>query len=588
MHVSFQRVRTSGFSLVEAVVVSALILLVFGGLLLGAQYSLELIAQSRAKLSALSLANDRMEFFRSLPYDDVGTIAGIPPGVIPQLSTTTLNDITFTERVLVEYVDDPADGQLTATTTDNNGIPSDYKRIKIEISWDIYETPGQIALVSNIVPRSIETTVGGGTVRVNVIDQDSLPLENASVRLRNDTTTTTVDVTRFTDASGVALFSGAPAASNYEIIVTAPGYSTDQTYVATTTNPNPATAPFTVLEADISTLTFQIDELSNLTARVLTSATYGSEDAVFSDPSVVATSTEVTIVSDELVLNGGPGSYSALGEAFLETVIPSSLVRWEAVTLGATTPTDTALRVRFYTASGTDYTLIPNSDLPGNGTGFDTRIINLSALDPVTYPSIVPHLTLESSDSSVTPQVAEVRTFYRAAETTGSGITATVQGSKVIGTELDASPIYKTTVSDVTDAQGEILLNDLEFDTYAITFPAGFDVAAACPTLPVVHRGGEDTLVEVTLAGNTAHSVLVRVVDSTGNPIPGAAVELESSLVSYTSSRETTPCGAAFFSGLTTSDDYRLTISKPGYAPATVDPIAVDGDVTNLVILNTL
>ena len=78
----------------------------------GTRVSLELIANSRANING-SLANDRMEYFRSLPYDDADTVAGIPSGIIPQNSTTTLNGIEFSERVLVEYVDDPADGQLT-------------------------------------------------------------------------------------------------------------------------------------------------------------------------------------------------------------------------------------------------------------------------------------------------------------------------------------------------------------------------------------------------------------------------------------------------------------------------------------------
>ena len=108
-----------GLSLVEVIVVAALSTLVFGGLLLSFKFSLELINQSRAKLSALSVANDRMEYFRSLPYNDVGVIAGFPAGTIPQNSTLNLNGINFSERVLVEYVDDDADG---STGADTNGI----------------------------------------------------------------------------------------------------------------------------------------------------------------------------------------------------------------------------------------------------------------------------------------------------------------------------------------------------------------------------------------------------------------------------------------------------------------------------------
>jgi hypothetical protein len=577
--------KTAGLSLVEAVLVSALILVVFGGLFTGVQYSLELIAQSRAKLSALSLANDRMEFFRSLPYDDVGTIAGIPPGTIPQNSTTTLNNIEFSERVLVEYVDDPADGAITATTTDSNGIPSDYKRIKIEISWNIYDTPGQISLVSNIVPRSIETTVGGGTVRVNVIDQDSLPLENAEVRLRNDTTTSTIDVTRFSDANGIALFSGAPAASNYELIVTAPGYSIDQTYIATTSNPNPTTAPFAVLESDISTLTFQIDRLSDIQARALSSVTFASADEFFTSSTSIATSTDVAIVGNALVLAGGSGNYPPNGDAYLPAVTPGSLVTWEAATLGIETPANTSFSTQFYTASGTDYTLIPDTDLPGNASGFTTRTINLSVLDVSTYPNIVPRVRLNSSNDVVTPRLDEVRVFYRASETAANGVSVGFSGTKIIGTNGGA-PIYKYDNTEVTNASGEINLTDIEFDSYTVTVPSTFDIAYSCPALPLVHRGGVDSALEFRLAPNTAHSLQVRVIDTTGSPIPGAAVELVSATTSYSGVVETNPCGTAFFSGLSAADDYLITVEQPGYVDGVIDPYTVSGDTNTLVILN--
>jgi len=73
-----------------------------------------------------------MEYFRSLPYNDVGVIAGFPAGTIPQNSTLNLNGINFSERVLVEYVDDDADG---STGADTNGIILDYKQIKLEYEW---------------------------------------------------------------------------------------------------------------------------------------------------------------------------------------------------------------------------------------------------------------------------------------------------------------------------------------------------------------------------------------------------------------------------------------------------------------------
>jgi hypothetical protein len=180
--------------------------LFFGGFFLTIQHSLNLVSDSRSRMTALSVANDQIEYIRSLSYDAVGTVSGLPGGALPQTSTTSLNQKIFTKRILIEYIDDAADGIGGA---DSNGITTDYKRAKVEVSWDHKGQTGQVILVSNIIPNSIETNIGGGTVRVLVTDANVLPVSGASVRLRNTTGTSSVDVTKVTDATGEALFGGA-------------------------------------------------------------------------------------------------------------------------------------------------------------------------------------------------------------------------------------------------------------------------------------------------------------------------------------------------------------------------------------------
>ncbi|PJC56055.1 hypothetical protein CO026_02400, partial [Candidatus Kaiserbacteria bacterium CG_4_9_14_0_2_um_filter_41_32] len=245
----------SGFSLVEVIIVSAIITLFFGELFGGLHYTLALITDSKARLTALSVANDAMEYIHSLSYDAVGTVAGIPSGLIPQVATSTLNGIEFEKRVLIEYVDAPADGLGAA---DSNSITTDYKNAKVTVSWTRNGKTNQIFLVSTITPRSIESDVGGGTLKVKVFDSVAEPLPGASVQVVNNTLLPNIDITRTTDASGIALFSGAPAGADYEIFVTASGYSSEQTYMATTALPNPTSRPVAVLEADVSTMNFFI------------------------------------------------------------------------------------------------------------------------------------------------------------------------------------------------------------------------------------------------------------------------------------------------------------------------------------------
>ena len=578
------RTRPHGFTIVEALIVIAIAVTMFGSLLVTFEYAFELLSHAKARTTALSIATDRMEYFRSLSYDDVGTISGIPAGTIPQNSTTTLNKIVFNERIIVEYVDDPADGLLTATTTDSNGIPADYKRVKIEMSWTIKGVTRNITLVSNIVPRSIETTDGGGTVRVNVLDADASPLMGAQVRLVNDSTSPTIDVTKNTDASGTALFSGAPAASNYEVVVTAPGYSTDQTYVADVTNPNPITAPFSLLEADISTVTFQIGELSDMDITTYSAITDLGDTEDFLGSAGVATSSGTEVASGVLRLEQVAGVYDSNGQAKLVTLTPAPLEAWGAVTVAATTPSNTQYTLQLFTVSSSTYTLIDDADLPGNAVGFTGPLIDISSLDAGSFPSIVVGVSLETSNTSVTPSIDEIGVYYRESATVRSGTALSLHGTKVIGTDLGANPIFKTSLSGSTDGGGELSFTDVEFDSYTFTIPGGLLVSTACPALPLLHEAGITSSLDIVLRSMVTPSLRTKVLSSSGTPIPGASVTLSRS--GFSATADTNLCGQTFMhSGVVVESDYDIEISKPGYVTQNITTFTISGNNDTVITL---
>ena len=585
--IRYPNTKQSGLLFVELIIVTAISVIIFGALFVSFQFTVELIASTRAKLSALSLANDRMEFFRSLPYDDVGVVAGFPSGTVPQTSVLTLNGIEFSERVRIDYVDDPADD---TAGVDDNGIITDYKQIKLEYTWNVDGNSRNLSLTSYIVPRSIESNVGGGTVRINVLDDQSLPLQGASVRLFTSSTTFSYDVTNPTNAVGSALFA-VPADSGYQVEVSAniagAQYSTSSTYVASAGNPNPAVSPFAVLEADVSTLTFQIGELSDLAIGTKSSVTEDSQIETFDDLSGVASSTgSTTVTSGDLVLLDTFGTYETSGDLFLTPVTPPVLENWEVIRLVADTPINTNYIVRMYTGSAaTAYTLIPDADLPGNSSGFTDNLVDISELDPVTYPSIVLGLSLTTTDTAVTPAIEEIETYWRESSVDRSSFTFDVRGDKTIGTELDATPIYKATSTQTTDASGEVTITDLEFDTYRIIPSGGQDVASACPAYPISHQAGIDSDVEILYVPGATDTLRVIVVDSLARPIPGASVQLERS--GYDVTQQTNSCGQTFFTGgLTDNSDYEITVGAAGFASQTIDPFTVSGDTVNTITLN--
>jgi prepilin-type N-terminal cleavage/methylation domain-containing protein len=564
---------TRGFSLIELLIVAAVISLFFGGLFTTVQTSLRLISDTRARLSALTVASDHLEYIRSLSYDAVGTVSGLPPGLIPQVSTTSLNQIAFTRRTLIEYVDDPADGSGAA---DSNSITTDFKRVKVEVSWTRQGVTDSVVLISNIIPRSIETSVGGGTIRVNVTDANILPLAGMTVRLLNTSGTTTVDVTRSTDATGVALFGGAPAQANYQVFVSEPGYSSAQTYVATTSLPNPSALPLSVTEANVTTVNFQIDRISTLGLEVLLARTEASSSLTFMSTSSIASSTNTALATGALVLASSSGTYIATGEAWLTPITPTPLARWQNLVVTETLPLGTSRTIRLYTSIGG--TLIPDSILPGNSVGFAGDIIDLTTLPTTIYPSIVPRVVLATANPSVTPTVTRVATYYVATQSPHSGGTFTLRGNKTIGTFVDFTPVYKTNVTRTLDSNGRFATTSLEWDTYQLQ-ATGYDIAEACADHPITVAPNTISTTTVLLTPNTANSLRVVVTDG-GVSVRDATVTV---IRSGSQSQQTSGCGQAFFGGLTAAADYRIEVTAPGFSTTVLEPFDITADVVTTV-----
>ncbi|KKQ88340.1 MAG: hypothetical protein UT12_C0021G0002 [Candidatus Curtissbacteria bacterium GW2011_GWC2_38_9] len=259
---SKDKVRFSnGASLIDVIFGVSIMLIIFIGIFGIFKLSIELVSSSKSKTGALALANEQMEFIRSLSYNAVGVVGGIPAGNIEQEEIIILNKTIYTRRTFIQYIDDLKDG---LEEEDENLITADYKLVKVEIKWTIGDTERKFSLISNIVPKGIETFEGGGTLIINSIDAYGMPIAGAQVNIKNNTIFPTIDLTAFTNNFGKIMFPGSPAAADYEIIVTKDGYSTAKTYDADVNNPNPDPGHLTVAEKETTRSTFAIDLLSGM------------------------------------------------------------------------------------------------------------------------------------------------------------------------------------------------------------------------------------------------------------------------------------------------------------------------------------
>ncbi len=222
-----------------------------------------LLLESKKSLIATSFANEYMEMMRNLSYDSVGVSGGIPSGSLEAIEVKEKNGTQYTIYTDIRYKDDPYDGVVGGSP--NDLINTDYKLVTIRVSWGNESPQQEVRLSSIFVPPGIETSVGAGTLAINIIDAfgDGVPFAN--ITLKNDSEG--ILFSTMTDDVGNILIPGAPEAEqSYEIIVNKLSYETVETYP-----PYPLSA-FTpidehssVLEGELTNKVIVMNPLAGLT-----------------------------------------------------------------------------------------------------------------------------------------------------------------------------------------------------------------------------------------------------------------------------------------------------------------------------------
>lgn len=547
--------------------------------------SIDLVSGSKARAGALALAQERMEELRSLPYASVGTVGGIPEGLIPQSESVTLNQTTYTRRTLIEYVDDPSDGEGAA---DENGITADYKVAKVELVWTVREATRTYSQVSTIVPRGIESLVGGGTLRIQVYDAYAAPLTGATVRVLNTTGSTTVDVTTYTNAQGVVVFPGTPVGVGYEITVSKAGYSSARTYGANASNPNPTPGHLSVADSQTTSASFFIDRLSSLAIRTLRPIEAATWEDEFDTDDLLATMSSTVVSGGGVVLAGSAGSYVSSGEAVSTTTEPSELSAWTSASWVATLAAGTGVSVRVYYDAAGAPALVPDAALPGNSAGFTSSPIDLRSISTTTYPSLGLGATLTTSDAQATPDLRVWEISYERGPVPIPDISFTLRGQKIIGTDGSGAAVYKFDETLATGASGSFSTSTMEWDTYPLALsPAeGYDIKEACGPLPLKLAPGTSAALDLYLVANSPHALRVTALDASGAVLTGASVRLTRTGVDITET--TSACGQAYFASLAEASDYAVTVGKTGYQSATYENVDVSGDAALEASLSAL
>jgi len=588
----FSSHKKSGLTLVEVLVGSFLMLVVFFGIFGLIRLSIKLIAQSKARIVATAFANQKIEQVRNLPYNQIGTVGGIPAGTIPETETITSNGVSFSIKTTVIYIDDPFDN-----TFPNDPFSWDYKRVKVAASW-IGFMAGTVDLVTDVAPKGIETTGGGGVISILVFDANGQSVPQVSIHIENSAVSPAIDATYQTNDQGRLFLPGAPACDTcYKITASKAGYNSDRTFavgeiIGGTTLAVPAKSFISVVEGQQTDTSFSVDRLS---AQTVQSVKY-VEEKTWSDSfddltkigetfQTVASTTEGSVKLDQ-----SQGQYFQTGYLVSAPITPTGLTQWGRLNWKQDAPASTNLKYHLLYSTSSNWEMIPDQDLTvggvTNSAGFDLSPIDIAELDTIKYKSIKIKADFSSDDASLTSSLYNWQITWFSSDTLTPipNLVFTLQGIKIIGTDNNGNQIYKYQQNLSTDGSGQIVIENLEWDSYKITvngISTGYDIANSSPSQPVnINPDGSQTTI-LKLANHQANTLLVTVKDSANNPLTGASVRLYKT--GYDKLKITTESGQAFYSPLSAAA-FTLDIMMTDFQDYSED-VDVSGQKEQVVVL---
>jgi type II secretory pathway pseudopilin PulG len=264
------RIRDSGgFTLIETVIGLAIMAMMVAAVSELFVSNINSLALGKARASGLGVANQQIEYLRSLPYASIATQGGTiyPPGSIADTQTISRDGLNFTLKTVVNYVDDPYDGNAAGTISGKpvDLAPADYKRATVTV----YLLPRnkQVAqLTTDIAARSESSATNTGVLSISIIDASGLPVQGATVTITNTTPSPAVNISTTSDNYGLVVVPNLPpdSGNHYQVTASLDGYSTSQTI------PDPAGTQTAVLLSpnvlvqQVTSLTLGIDRLSTL------------------------------------------------------------------------------------------------------------------------------------------------------------------------------------------------------------------------------------------------------------------------------------------------------------------------------------
>jgi len=587
------RHRNSGLTLIESLIGIALLLIVFISIFILIQLGIKLTSQSKARISATALANQKLELARNLPYDEVGTMGGIPAGSIPESEIIVRNNIAYAVKTTVVYVDDAFDD-----TFPDDPLAWDYKRVRVKVSWSEF-LGGEIFFQTDVAPRGVETTSGGGIISILVFDANGQPVPQADIQIENQEVIPPISANYETDDQGRLFVPGAPACNDcYKITTTKNGYNSERTYaigeiIRGQTMAKSNKPLLSIIEGQLSEISFSIDQLASKIVQTVRYVEEKNWSDSFDNETKISEKSQVTVDSSlsEVRLEEQDGQYQSSGYFISTTITPSGLVEWGRLNWNEEIPISTDIRYQILYYNGTDWVLIPDEDLTVDGVvnseGFPDSPIDLSQLDEFKYKSVRLKANFSTDDPSQTPRLFDWQITWFSSDTSIPipNLIFIMQGAKVLGLDSEDQPIYKYQQTLSTDASGQLTIPNLEWDSYRISVnpSSGYDIANSFPPQPINLNPGANQTTTIKLAIHQPDTLLLTIKNSAEQPLTGVNARLYRT--GYDKTKLTSDSGQAFYSPLSQAT-YNLEVKMAGYSDWS-SQVDVSGQTEQQVIMTT-
>lgn len=261
----FKMDKSRGFTLVETLVATSIFVVVLVGIYSGFVNILKIMNIIRTKEIMTNIASEQFEIVRNLSYQDVGTISGIPQGILSQTKTIIKDNKSFNVDTVVRNSDETFDETFDGEPKDLS--PADMKIVEITISCSsCSDNLAPISFTTKVAPKNLETASTNGALVVKVFDASGIPVSLADVNIINNNIVPNINLNDKTDINGMlTIVDAPPSVDGYQITVSKNGYSTDRTYpVEDVSNPNPIKPNITVVVGQISQVSFVIDQVSTI------------------------------------------------------------------------------------------------------------------------------------------------------------------------------------------------------------------------------------------------------------------------------------------------------------------------------------